>query len=219
MRIGVKICGVTSPVAIEAAAQAGADAVGFVFAPSPRRLSLSPHEAARLARRVPPTLLRVAVFGSVVPVGVRELTKLLALDMVQADAEACDRLDGLVPAAQRLPVFHDTPAAAPLLEEFLGRSPGERPLLLFEGSVSGQGVLPDWGRAARVSRRARLVLAGGLTPENVGAAILAVRPAMVDVSSGVESAPGVKDERRIRAFVMAVREAEERLAESEGERT
>ena len=116
-------------------------------------------------------------------------------------------------------MFHDTPITAPRLEEFLGRSPGERPLVLFEGSVSGQGVLPDWGRAARVARRARLVLAGGLTPENVGAAIFAVRPAMVDVSSGVESAPGVKDERRIRAFVLAVREAEERLAESEGERT
>jgi phosphoribosylanthranilate isomerase len=217
MSIGVKICGVTSAGAIDAAARAGADAVGFVFAPSPRRLS--PHEAARLARRVPPTLLRVGVFGSVVPVGVRELTKLLALDLVQADAEACDLLEGLVPAAQRLPVFHDTPAAGTLLEEFLGRSPGERALVLFEGSVSGQGVLPDWGRAARVARRARLVLAGGLTPENVGAAILAVRPAMVDVSSGVESAPGVKDERRIRAFVAAVREAEERLAESPRERT
>jgi phosphoribosylanthranilate isomerase len=168
---------------------------------------------------VPPALLRVGVFGSVVPVGVRELTKLLTLDLVQADAEACELLDGLVPPAQRLPVFHDTPAAAPLLEQFLGRSPGERPLLLFEGSVSGQGVLPDWDRAGQVARRARLVLAGGLTPENVGDAILAVRPAMVDVSSGVESAPGVKDERRIQAFLKAVREAEERLAASEGERT
>ena len=217
MRIGVKICGVTSPGAIEAAAAAGADAVGFVFAPSPRRLS--PHEAARLARGVPSSLLRVGVFGAVVPIGVRELTKLLTLDLVQADAEACELLDGLVPPAQRLPVFHDTPAAAPLLEQFLGRSPGERPLLLFEGSVSGQGILPDWGRAAAVARRARLVLAGGLTPGNVGAAILAVRPAMVDVSSGVESASGVKDERRIQAFVEAVREAEERLAVSEGERT
>jgi phosphoribosylanthranilate isomerase len=217
MRIGVKICGVTSLGAIEAAARSGADAVGFVFAPSPRRLA--PHEAARLARGVPATLLRVGVFGSEVTVAVRDLTKLLALDLVQADAEAFDRLDGLVPAAQRLPVFHDTPAAGLLLDEFLGRSPGERPLVLFEGSVSGQGVLPDWGRAARVARRARLVLAGGLTPENVEAAILAVRPAMVDVSSGVESAPGVKEERRIRAFVMAVRQAEERLAESERERT
>jgi phosphoribosylanthranilate isomerase len=217
MRIGVKICGVTSPGAIQAAVQAGADAVGFVFAPSPRRLT--PHQAARLAREVPPTLLRVGVFGAQVPAGVRDLMKLLALDLVQADAEACDRLDGLVPAAQRLPVFHDTDAAAPRIEEFLGRTPGEKPRVLFEGSVSGQGVLPDWGRASRLARRARLVLAGGLTPENVRAAIRAVRPAMVDVSSGVESAPGVKDERRIRAFVMAVREEEERLAESEGERT
>jgi phosphoribosylanthranilate isomerase len=216
MRIGVKICGVTSPGAIEAAAKAGADAVGFVFAPSPRRLS--PHEAMLLAREALPPLRRVGVFGSAVPVEVRELTEMLALDLVQADAEACDRLGGLVPAARRLPVFHDAPATGLLLEEFLGRSPGERPLLLFEGSVSGQGVLPDWGRAARVARRARLVLAGGLTPRNVGAAILAVRPAMVDVSSGVESAPGVKDERRIRAFVVAVRDAEERLAENAGGR-
>ena len=212
MRIGVKICGVTSPGAIEAAAEAGADAIGFVFAPSPRRLT--PHEAARLARGTPPTLQRVGVFGSVVPVGVLELTKLLALDLVQADAEACDRLDGLVPDARRLPVFHDAPGAGARLEEFLARTPGEKPLILFEGSVSGQGVRPDWGRAEQVARRTRLVLAGGLTPENVGAAILAVRPFMVDVSSGVESAPGVKDAARIRAFVMAVREAEERLVES-----
>jgi phosphoribosylanthranilate isomerase len=217
MKIGVKICGVTSPGAIEAAARAGADAVGFVFAPSPRRLT--PYEAAQLAREAPPPLLRVGVFGSAIPVEVRELAESLALDLVQADAEVCDRLGGLVPTTRRLPVFHDTPAAGPLLEEFLGRSPGEKPLVLFEGSVSGRGVLPDWDRAARVARRARLVLAGGLTPENVGAAILAVRPAMVDVSSGVESAPGVKDERRIRAFVMAVREAEEQLAESAKERT
>jgi phosphoribosylanthranilate isomerase len=217
MRIGVKICGVTSPGAIGAAVRAGADAVGFVFAPSPRRLT--PHQAARFAREVPPAMLRVGVFASVVPAGVRELMKLLALDLVQADVEACGLLEGLVPAAQRLPVFHDIPAAAPLIEEFLGRSPGEKPLILFEGSVSGQGVLPDWGRAERVARRARLVLAGGLTPDNVVAAILAVRPAMVDVSSGVESAPGVKDERRIQAFVQAVREAEKRLAVSEGERT
>jgi phosphoribosylanthranilate isomerase len=217
MRIGVKICGVTTAAAIEAAARAGADAVGFVFAPSPRRLT--PHEAARLARGVPPTMKRVAVFGAEVPPGVAELTKLLALDLVQADAGACDLLEGVVPADRRLPVFHDTPGAGPRLEEFLGRSPGERPLLLFEGSVSGRGVQADWGRAAGFARRARLVLAGGLTPANVGAAIRAVRPAMVDVSSGVESAPGVKDERRILAFVAAVREAEERLAEGEEERT
>lgn len=217
MRIGVKICGVTSPAAIEAAARAGADAVGFVFAPSPRRLTA--YAAAQLAREVPPALQRVGVFGPAVPVEVRELAEILALDLVQADAEVCDRLGGLVPAARRLPVFHDTPAASAPLEEFLERSPGERPRVLFEGRVSGQGVRPDWGRAARVARRAWLVLAGGLTPENVEAAILAVRPAMVDVSSGVESARGVKDERRIRDFVRAVREAETRLAESEAERT
>jgi phosphoribosylanthranilate isomerase len=214
MRIGVKICGVTTVEAIQAAADAGADAVGFVFAPSPRQLT--PYAAAQLARETPPTLRRVGVFGHQVPVELGDLVDVLGLDLVQADVEACDRLGGLVPLARRLPVFHDSPAVDTRLDEFLGRTPGQEPWLLFEGGVSGQGVLPDWGRAARVARRARLVLAGGLTPANVGAAVAAVRPAMVDVSSGVESAPGRKDERRIRDFVMAVRAAEQRLAGDAG---
>lgn len=216
MRVGVKICGVTRSETIAAAAAAGADAVGFVFAPSPRRLTAE--EALRLARGTPPSLQRVGVLGTEVPTFLRELLEERALDLVQADAAVCEGLEAFVPEPRLLRVFRDTPEPDPALEAFLAAAAPARPMILFEGRASGQGVLPDWGRAARVARRAPLVLAGGLTPMNVGAAIARVRPAMVDVSSGVESAPGVKDVRRIEAFVGEVRAAEQRLAECEGGR-
>jgi phosphoribosylanthranilate isomerase len=81
------------------------------------------------------------------------------------------------------------------------------PRLLFEGAVSGSGALSDWGAAAALARRAQLVLAGGLRVDNVAAALAAVRPYGVDVSSGVELEPGVKDPQLIGRFVAAVRRA------------
>jgi phosphoribosylanthranilate isomerase len=91
--------------------------------------------------------------------------------------------------------------------------PGAGTLLLEAPGRGGRGVAPDWGRAAILAGRVRLVLAGGLTPENVGEAIRRVRPYGVDVASGVESAPGVKDRARMFRFVAAVRRAEADLEE------
>jgi phosphoribosylanthranilate isomerase len=79
--------------------------------------------------------------------------------------------------------------------------------ILFEGAVSGAGVVTDWGAAAKLSKLTQLILAGGLSPANVTAAVRAVVPFGVDVSSGVESAPGIKDSRRIHEFVQAARAA------------
>jgi len=213
--LGVKICGVTDAATLTAAAAAGADAIGFVFAPSPRRIT--PEAAARLAREAPPALERVGVFADDVPPSAAALLAAGVIHTVQADAAALARLDGAVPEERRLPVFHDGDGVETEIEPFLSRArPADR--VLFEGRASGRGVAPDWDRAARLARRARLVLAGGLTPANVAAAVRRVRPAMVDVSSGVESAPGVKDERRIREFVAAARAAQESVDGNDEER-
>ncbi len=206
MRVGVKICGVTRADAIAAAAEAGADAVGFVFAPSPRRLD--PRDAAALAARVPRGVRRVAVFRDVVPALVTQLALDLELDEVQADARALLRFEGSLGRAVAVPVFRDVPT----LESDLAaweRARGVPALALFEGRESGAGITADRGLAARLARRFPLSLAGGLDASNVADAIAAVCPAMVDVSSGVESSPGVKDPRLIRAFIAAVRAAEQ----------
>ena len=107
---------------------------------------------------------------------------------------------GTAAAVRPLPVFRDTPD----LDEEAVVAAG---LVLFEAAESGRGTRPDWQRAARLARRCRLVLAGGLDPDNVAEAIRTVRPFGVDVSSGVERARGVKDPARIAAFVAAARAA------------
>jgi phosphoribosylanthranilate isomerase len=212
MRIRVKICGVTGPEALDAAVEAGADAIGFVLAPSPRRLHLE--DAARLAERLPPFVTSVAVLRRASAAAVRKACEALAPHLVQA--ESAPGLAAAVRAAGGgaawLPVLHDGPA---LLRHRIpggransgGDASGGGAVLLEARGRGGRGAVPDWARAALLARRVRLVLAGGLTPGNVGAAIRRVRPYAVDVSSGVESAPGVKDPRLIRSFIAAAHAA------------
>jgi phosphoribosylanthranilate isomerase len=215
MCVRVKICGVTSAAAVDAAVDAGADAIGFVLAPSPRRLELD--VAARLAARVPPSVARVAVLRHPDAATVRAACAALAPHLVQAEPGPGVTAALLAACgASFLPVLHDGPT---LLRRRLpaGAGAGAGPrgaagvavgaILLEARGRGGRGITPDWARAARLARRVRLVLAGGLTPENVGAAIRRVRPYAVDVSSGVERAPGVKDARLIRRFIAAVRDA------------
>lgn len=194
MSLFVKICGITDVGAGIAAARAGADAVGFVFASSPRRIS--PGEAVLVSGELPPAVLRVAVFRDPSLEEVEEVLEQFTPDLVQADHASIAGLRGV----DTLPVYR----------------PGDQPptdgsWFLFEGAASGVGQMTDLDQAARAAAVGNLVLAGGLTPENVGAAIEKVRPNGVDVSSGVESAPGVKDPDSIHSFVAAVRAAEERL--------
>ncbi|MEZ5562625.1 MAG: phosphoribosylanthranilate isomerase [Gammaproteobacteria bacterium] len=202
MRIFVKICGLSTPRAVSEALHAGADAIGFVFAESPRQVT--PKRAAQLCRDVSPAIIRVAVMRNPTQDEWQRVADEFAPDWLQTEAGDFARLD-LADGISRLPVFRDTPdldLAAFNREE----------LLLFEAGVSGQGVQADWQRAAQLvagmGAGRQLVLAGGLTPENVGAAIATVRPYGVDVSSGVESRRGVKDPDRIAAFMAAVRQAE-----------
>ena len=187
----IKICGMTTPEALEAAVGAGADAVGFVFAESVRRVSAS--RAAALAAMVRGKVRCVAVTRHPTQEDIDEILALLRPDVLQSDAADFAQLR-LPQHLERLPVLRGAcdPRTLP-------------PRLLFEGAVSGAGRTCDWDAAAEAARRTELVLAGGLDPANVAAAIAAVRPFGVDVSSGVEAQPGVKDPEAIERFVKAAR--------------
>lgn len=201
MRVWVKICGLSNAATVQAAIEAGADAVGFVFVASPRRVL--PGDAARLVAPVPPGILRVAVMRHPLPGQWDEVIRVVRPDWLQTEAEDFSRLE-LPAGVEPLPVYRDVPE---LDEAALATAPR----VLFEAPASGTGEAPDWDRAARLARLTQLVLAGGLTPENVGEAIRRVRPWGVDVSSGVESARGIKDPARIAAFIAAVRRAEQEV--------
>lgn len=195
MSLRVKICGFTSAGPLDAALEAGADAIGFVFhRASPRYLP--PAEAARLASRLPEGVLCVAVTLDPGPAELAEILQAFTPDVLQGDAPALAALD-LPPGIATWPVFRSgavLPARLP-------------PRLLFEGGRSGTGERADWSAAATLARRAELILGGGLDPDNVGEAIRQVRPWAVDVSSGVEASRGHKDPDRIRAFIQAARAA------------
>lgn len=194
MSLFVKICGITDVDAGMAAALAGADAIGFVFADSPRQLS--PGQALAISGELPPGLLRVAVFRNPGPAEIEDVLERFTPDAVQADVGALDGLQDFT----TLPVYRDGGVEMPDGGRFL-----------YEGPVSGAGLTVDLSRATGMARLGEMVLAGGLRPDNVGRAIVTVRPHGVDVSSGVETAPGRKDPSLIRSFVAAARTAEERL--------
>jgi phosphoribosylanthranilate isomerase len=209
VRVFVKICGLTREADVAAAVEAGADAVGFVLAASPRRVA--PARAAALAAGVPAGVLRVAVLRHPASEEWAGAWRDFAPDWVQADAaDFAGR--ALPPGALGLPVYRDLPD---LDEARVAREPR----VLFEAAQSGTGTRADWGRAAVLARRTSLVLAGGLTPANVAVAIRTVRPWGVDVSSGVEASPGIrpgtKDAARIRDFVAAVRAAGRELTHAD----
>lgn len=194
MSLWVKICGLTSREGIEAAIEAGADAIGFVFAPSKRRVNAQ--QATELTRSVPDRITRVAVMQHPAQALVDEVWSIFRPDVLQTDAEDLDAL--VIPAGLAvLPVFRGGKEPACLLPA----------RLLFEGPVSGTGVTADWKTAAALAVRTQLVLAGGLNAANVAEAVRGVRPFGVDVSSGVEREPGVKDPAKIIEFVRAARAA------------
>lgn len=199
----IKICGLRTLEAIDAAASAGADAVGFVFHDaSPRNVGLD--DARALQRAVPAGVERVAVFLHPSQALLDAVLAAIEPDWVQTDASD---LGGLrLPAGQRvLPVLRSGAALAGPLA----------PRCLFESSSSGSGERADWSAAAHIARTSQLVLAGGLDPSNIGEAVRAVHPFGVDVSSGVESSRGVKDVARIREFIRAARAAEQPLIAEE----
>jgi len=207
MHVRIKVCGITTPEAAAAASELGVDAVGFVFAKSPRRVDVG--EAHRLIEYLSPFVTTVAVFRHPTVDEVISVVSSVRPNVVQTERTPV-LADAVADQAALLPVYHDGPDLVERVAQYASRSPTPTVLLEAPGR-GGRGVAPDWGRASDVARRVRLVLAGGLTPENVEEAIRTVRPFAVDVSSGVESAPGRKDPQRIEQFVAAVRAAETQL--------
>ncbi len=197
MRVFVKICGITDVEAAETAVEAGVDALGFVFADSPREVGVEAANA--IAERVPSHVLKVAVFRRPEAGEIDRVIDGFRPDLVQADHDHLPVPQGV----QTLPVYREGLHLPPDGGRFL-----------YEGGRSGVGEQIDWQRAAGVARIGEMILAGGLRPDNVGRAISVVRPFGVDVSSGVESDPGVKSPALIRSFVAAVRAAEERLVDA-----
>lgn len=198
MRLMVKICGLRTAEDVATAVAAGADAVGFVFAESVRQIE--PAEAAKAAGQLPAGVRRVAVMRHPADDEWQRVLEHFRPDVLQTDVEDFAALD--VPGSiERWPVYREGGPATP--------SAGAT--YLYEGAVSGSGRTVDWSRAEAAARGGNMILAGGLDPDNVGTAIRAVRPWGVDVSSGVESAPGEKSAALIHAFLKAARAAEKDL--------
>ena len=201
----VKICGLSTEHDISAAVGAGADAVGFVFAESVRRVD--PVRALEIAAGVPDGVKRVAVMLHPTNDEWQAVLAGFVPDVLQTDAEDFAHLD-LPSHVDCWPVYREGNRVTDTLKVDL-KVPVTS--FLYEGAKSGQGETVDWSKAAELAKNGNMILAGGLGVENVGRAIEAVRPFGVDVSSGVESAPGEKDSQRIRDFIIAAKAAGNKL--------
>lgn len=198
----LKICGVTSEEDALLAVALGADAVGFIFAPSPRQMT--PSSVADILRRLPPEIVTVGVFRDELPKRVVEVVNRCGLKAAQLHGdetrEECSYVKGRVPLLIKAFAAGDGRLAR-------AREYGAD-VVLLDAPSPGSGKVFDWRLAEGAPRTSRLLLAGGLDADNVAEAIDRVHPWGVDVSSGVEDVPGKKDPAKMRAFVQAVREAE-----------
>lgn len=203
----VKICGITNWADAQLAVAAGADALGFNFYPrSPRYIE--PRAAARIARRLRKKVTKVGVFVDETPGAVRRTADAVGLDAVQLHgAERPSRVREIAAYLPAIKVFRVRPGFAP---SRLNRYPTATAFLLdgyVPGRRGGTGRHFDWDLARRAARYGRVVLAGGLRPENVAEAISRARPYAVDVCSGIESRPGKKDPAKLREFMRQVKRA------------
>jgi phosphoribosylanthranilate isomerase len=205
----VKICGITTEADALLAVALGADAIGFIFAPSPRQVSVE--ATRRIVERVPPEILTVGVFRDEAPARVVEIVNSIGLKAGQLHGNETTEQTRWV--AERIAL---TIKAFPAGHGGIGRIDDYgAELVLVDAESPGSGEVFDWRLAEGVVDPARLIVSGGLRPENVGDAVAHLRPFGVDVDSGVESAPGRKDPVKLRAFVAAARAAagEEMAAE------
>lgn len=200
----LKACGITRLEDGLAACAAGFAALGFVFAPSPRRVE--PDRARAIAGRLPSSVLRVGVFLDQEEDEVRSIAEFCSLDLVQLHGSSSLELASLF-GSRAIPALRPrrledlellsmcSGVFAVLVDTWDPRLPG------------GTGKVGNWELATVAAQRMRVILAGGLNPGNVGKAIAAVRPFGVDVSSGVERSPGVKDHRLLDEFTRVAQEA------------
>jgi phosphoribosylanthranilate isomerase len=198
----VKICGITNEEDALLAAALGADAVGFVFAPSPRQIA--PVRAYDIVRRLPPEILTVGVFRDEAPKRVADICLRTQLRAAQLHGRETPADAAWV--RRRVPfVIKGFAAGDPALDEV---DQYRVDAILIDSPEPGSGRVFDWSLADGAPVDRPVILAGGLTAANVAEAIARVRPWGVDVSSGVERSPGCKDAVKLRDFIAAVRGAE-----------
>ena len=213
MAVEIKFCGLTRPDDARHAAALGAAYVGVIFAGGPRMLTTE--RAGYVLRAVPASVKRVGVFANQTDAEIAPVVDAIRLDVIQLHGEVTrDRIDSLRSATSAAiwavvrVTGEQLPANTP---ELLDLSDGLLLDAFVPGSLGGNGVALSWTGIARELERIRgnrpIILAGGLRPENVAEAIAALGPNVVDVSSGVESASGIKDHERMRAFRDAVTHA------------
>jgi phosphoribosylanthranilate isomerase len=193
----VKICGITRQQDAEAAVAHGASAIGFIFwSDSPR--FIDPYRARKIAKTLPPFVSTVGVFVNQTKDYINGVASLVPLSVIQLHG---DEPPGFVAQLSR-------PVLKAITRPESAKEWPKQVMLLFDVhdpvKRGGTGRVVDWTIAATVARGRRIVLAGGLTPDNVADAVAAVQPFGIDVSSGVELSPGIKDERRIAALFAAI---------------
>ena len=207
-RTRIKLCGITRAEDVRLAVELGADALGFVcWKKSPRYVN--PDAIGRLTRGLPIFVHRVGVFVNADPDEIVDIVERADLTAIQlhGDEDPMEWADSPIPVIKSIGVGVDFDGAV-----LGGWPPAVTPLLdtLDAEKRGGTGQTIDWDLAAAAARTRPVILAGGLTPENVEEAVVRVRPFAIDVSSGVERAPGVKDPPRLRAFMKAVHRADSR---------
>jgi phosphoribosylanthranilate isomerase len=199
MTVRIKICGITNREDALAAAHLGADALGFIFAASPRKISVE--RAREIIKALPPFVRTVGVFVDEDPERVSSIAAMCALDILQLhgseSVDYCSSFDRRVIKAVRLQSRDDL--------DNLSQYVSVVDTLLLDtylpDKLGGTGITFDWKLAVEARRYGRIILAGGLNPENVGAAISMVKPYAVDASSGLERSPGVKDHEKMAQFM------------------
>jgi len=197
----VKICGIATPADAEVAVEAGADAIGLIFAPSRRQVDVD--EARVIAASVPDHVLVVGVFRDHLAGEVLETVEAVGLRAVQLHGSETPRTSRQV--HEHVPVLiRAMPAGDPQLAAIDDHGAD---VVLLDAPTPGAGVAFDWRLVGDLTQRHRVLLAGGLRPDTVAAAIAQVQPWGVDVASGVEDRPGRKDPDAVRAFVAAAKAA------------
>lgn len=198
----IKICGITNADDALLATALGADAVGFIMAPSPRQIA--PPRVEEIARRLPPGVLTVGVFRNEAPQRVVEIVNRCGLKAAQLSGQESiadtrlvrDKVSAVIKA------FPGGSGALAVADRY------GADMVMVDSDNPGSGQVFDWSLAEDAPSGIRLIMAGGLTPENVATAIAKVRPWGVDVATGVELSPGRKDPARLRAFINAARAAQ-----------
>ena len=203
--VRVKVCGITTPDDARTAAGSGADAIGLVFAESPRKVSIE--EAQEIAAALPDGVLKVGVFVNEEPEEVLRIVREVGLDYAQLHGDegpenVTDVREGSVKVIKALRIRSEESVEA--MDDY------EADLFLLdawsEKARGGTGERFDWGVAKSLSGRGNIVVSGGLDPGNVREAIRLFEPYGVDASSSLEDAPGKKNKERVRRFVVAAKE-------------